>query len=325
MKKRILVIGLVLVLILGALAGCGGNKSSDMAVSEEPMANYGMSKQSAPQVMLTADMADGGNYLVAESKAEYEQNVEVGEVNFDEKIIYTSDITIETENFMDSINAIEEKVAEVKGYIQNSSIHGRGFDEGDPRYGYYLIRVPKESFDYVKKTAENWGSVINKSTNSSDVSEQYFDTESRIETLEIQQERLLALLEKADKMEDILTIERELQNVRYQLESYTSSIRRLDSQIEYSTISVNVYEVKDVTVVPIGFGEELVDQIKSSAKAFGEFLKATLFAGIYYIPYLAIFAVVIVVLARRIRKVEIKGKIKNPIKTRKSQKEEIEE
>ena len=301
MKRKIGIVLLILVIIASAFTGCGSrSEKSEDSVEYDKSYNTGMQ---APEIAVTS--SKNAEYALDEAM---DNGSSIGVLN--DKIIYTADISLETENFNESIEAIEKKTEEVKGYIQSSSINGKGFDEGDAKYGYYVLRIPKTSFNYVKKAAEQWGSITNMSSNSSDVSEQYFDTEARLETLTIQEERLLALLQKADKMEDILNIERELQNVRYQIETYTGSIRRLDSQIDYATISVNIYEVKNVTIVPKTFIQEVIEEIKASARSFGRFLEDSLFTVIYLVPYLAIIIALILIFRKRI----INIKLGNPIK-----------
>lgn len=84
--------------------------------------------------------------------------------------------------------------------------------------------------------------------------------------LETEQERLLALLEKAENVEDIITIENRLSDVRYELENYESQIRLLDNQIDYSTVYVDISEVSRVTDTgKQGFFEEVApDSVTAS-------------------------------------------------------------
>ena len=78
---------------------------------------------------------------------------------------------------------------------------------------------------------------------------QYVSTESRVKALETEQTRLLELLENAETMEDLLTIEKRLTEVRWELENYASQLRVLDNQVNYSTIHLNIWEVDEPTVI----------------------------------------------------------------------------
>ena len=67
--------------------------------------------------------------------------------------------------------------------------------------------------------------------------------------METEQDRLLELLENAETMEDLLTIEERLTDVRWELENYASQLRVLDNQVNYSTIYLSIREVDEPTVI----------------------------------------------------------------------------
>lgn len=232
------------------------------------------------------------------------------------KIIYRSEITIETEKFESATESIENEVKEIGGYIESSSIRGRGLDEEDPRYGNYVLRIPESEFTSFKNIAKNWGNIISINTDSEDVSTQYYDLKTRMETLNIQEERLLELLKKADRMEDMIALERELQDVRYQIENHTSTVKKLDELINYSTITIHVREVERLSIVPKSFGEEILESIKASAKSFVEVSQNIIITLIYLIPYLVV-AVIIILLIRK--KVSGFSKISLPWRKHKKQ------
>ena len=93
------------------------------------------------------------------------------------------------------------------------------------------------------------GTVTYTNKSSEDVTLDYIDVESRIEALEVEQERLLTLLESAQDLESVIQLESRLSEVRYQLESYHSAKNRYDSLIDYSTVHLSVREVQQVTTV----------------------------------------------------------------------------
>lgn len=95
-----------------------------------------------------------------------------------------------------------------------------------------------------------------------DITETYFDSQAHLTSLKIQEERLLAILEKAEKLEDVITLESALSDVRYQIESLTASLRRMDSQVAYSYLNISLQEVveyQEIQEKPKTFGEKLRD------------------------------------------------------------------
>mgnify|MGYP002226154573 CR=1 FL=1 len=77
----------------------------------------------------------------------------------------------------------------------------------------------------------------------------YVDLQSHRDALQTEQERLLQLLEQAESIEDIITIEQRLSDVRYQLESMESQLRSYDNQVDYSTVYLYIDEVEVYTPV----------------------------------------------------------------------------
>ncbi len=286
MIKRAGVLTVIIIMILSLISGCG--VSQDRAAIEE--------SAMAPDENMDQDMSrteeDGG-----ESAVDYAGKQIIRTAN--NKIIYKAEISLQTKDFDETTQSIENKVNEVGGYIESSSIEGRGIQEKDPRYAYYVLRIPKEKFEYIKKTAENWGNISSIHTNSEDVTEAYYDIEAKLETKYIQEERLLELLKKADKLEDIIALERELQEVRYQIENNTVTLKKMDSLIDYSTITVNVYEVEEVTIVPDTFSKEMKEAVKESGKLFADFVQNAVISLIYIMPYLVLLIILIILLRKK--------------------------
>jgi hypothetical protein len=215
-----------------------------------------------------------------------------------QKIIFRSDMYLETVDLDKTLTKINDQVLSVRGYIESSSVNGNRNDENNPRYASYVIRVPGNQFEAVKKAAGTWGTVISESTSSQDVTRQYIDTEARVKTLKVQEERLLALLTKAQKLDDIILLEGRLSEIRLQIESFTGSLSELDALVDYATLSLNITEVKEIAVVPQNFGERILETIKDSLKQFGLITENGVMAVIYLLPYVLIVIILVLVIRR---------------------------
>ena len=122
------------------------------------------------------------------------------------------------------------------------------------------------------------------------------------------------MLNKAEYVEDMLNIEDRLSNVRYQIESLVTALTNWDSKVNYSTLSLDVQEVKELTIEkPIArtFGEDLRDGIQTSFEWLGQAGKDVLLFVASALPLLVIPAVLIVIIALVIRHNRRK-KRKNP-------------
>lgn len=313
--KKIFIVFLILLMIF-SIGGCSVKTASIGNTDSEGTSNSG----SAPEINYGKSLADGSQEAPRQDQSAeahpmtatpYDQ---VGGfvIGSSQKIIFRSDMSIETVDFDQTLTTINESIRSAGGYIESSSINGSKTDENNPRYASYLIRVPSNQFESMKKAAESWGTLIIENTSSQDVTKQYVDTEARVKTLKVQEERLLALLSKAQKLDDIILLEGRLSEIRLQIESFTGSLNELDALVDYATVSVNLVEVKEIAVVPVNFGERILETIKASLKLFGQMTESVVMALIYMLPYMLVIIVLVLVM----RKIDflpkvLKGKAKD--------------
>ncbi len=109
------------------------------------------------------------------------------------------------------------------------------------------MRIPSAHLDPFLSQINEQSNVTNRSESIEDVTLQYSDIESRNKTLAVEQERLWALLEKADTLEAVIALEERLSEIRYELESFESQLRLYDNQVDYSTVYLNIDEVRVFT------------------------------------------------------------------------------
>lgn len=170
----------------------------------------------------------------------------VNNANVSQKIIFTGQVSFQTLDFEKTRTLLTEYVTSIGGYQQNSSIQGGGIGFQGLKSAEYLFRIPKTKYNQAFIDLRKFGTVVFEQSSGEDVTDKYFDTEARLKSLKIQQERLQALLQKAIKMEDILKIEKELQTTYYEIENYTGTLKKWDSLVEYSTLMVNIKEVEEI-------------------------------------------------------------------------------
>ncbi len=221
----------------------GGNSwanSDGMVVTESMDASYGwysdekdvLYKSEAP--MQSAPTQNGTG------------TVEAGTVTTQRKTIKTARLTLQTLDFDQFAVALDAKLLETGSYLQYADVGGKDY-YGGRRYATYTVRVPAERLNEFLSGMEGIATVTNKTLGETDVTLSYVDTESRVKSLKIEQERLFALLEKADTLDAIIQLESRLSEVRYEIENYEAQLRTYDDKIAYSTVTMSVSEVKKVT------------------------------------------------------------------------------
>lgn len=243
MKNRKLLPALLLVLCL-ALSACGsaglssasGNKANGESFDfQAPQASAAPSEMPAPMPDAPG-MADGS---FSESGGGYYDNT---------KIIRTAELVLQTTDFDGAVAALDDLVLNRnKGYYESSDFSYGGYSGSGERQASFTVRVPKENFDAFLSAVGDVAHVVSRNTGVQDVGEAYYDAELRLSTLKTKHERLLTLLEKAELMEDIISLESALSDVEYEIQLYTSTLKRYDGLIDFSTISISLREVVRVS------------------------------------------------------------------------------
>lgn len=234
--KRYLSVSLVLLLLLGMLTGCGAKNA--MTEAAAPAAGAPMATEAAMEEVLYDEAGSG----ISNTATAMPEN---------QKLIRTVYLDAQTTSMDGVMSWLENRVAELGGYFEQKSIRRSGSrDDGSYyRYADMVIRVPAENLDgFLAQIGEN-AVVTSTREETENVTLQYVSTKSRVEALETEQKRLLELLENAESMEDLLTIESRLTDVRWELENYASQLRVLDNQVDYSTVYLNINEVDKPRVV----------------------------------------------------------------------------
>ncbi|MBK1810353.1 DUF4349 domain-containing protein [Clostridium sp. YIM B02505] len=212
------------------------------------------------------------------------------------KIIKSGELTIQSLKFDESISSITKAVEKLGGYIENSSIDGKktvGQEQFVARNAKLQVKIPKDKFDGFISDTGNYGTVIFKSIKGEDITSSYFDTEARVNSLKVQEERLLELLKKSGSLKDVFEIEQQLSNIRYQIESLTGNLKKWDNLVEFSSLTININEVEEIKAVdkaPKGFGEKLVYNFKQSIISLGALLKGFVLIIASALPYLVILS-----------------------------------
>ena len=314
MKKRIHLLSVLLAIAMLA-TGCGASAKYESAASAPMAADMAMEEAVAEEAYEMEAPAAG-----ATTSSEVSQTVQVGR-----KLIRTFDMNIETKEFDEVMAGIQSKVQELGGYIEQSSLDGgSAYYSHYNRYSDMTVRVPSDKLDSFVENVKESANVTYISESTEDITLKYVDTESRKIALETERDRLLELLEKAETVEDIITIEGRLSEVRYQLESYASQLRTYDNLVDYSTVHISIREVdRETKVEPKTFWEEVTEEFGDSLYGIGRDCKRFEIWFLGSTPYLLIWAVVIVIAVIGFRIIGKKRRLKKVLKTTEIEKEDL--
>ena len=154
------------------------------------------------------------------------------------RVIRTASVMLEVGD-LDQMASRLTRIAEVAGgFIADSSFA----QAGSTPEGTFVLRVPAPRFADVLSQVEELGHVQQRRISGQDVTEEYVDLRSRIRNLERYEQRLLAFVDRAAKVSDLLAIEQELARVRGEIEMLTGRARYLDRQVDLASIQVSAHE-----------------------------------------------------------------------------------
>jgi len=156
----------------------------------------------------------------------------------DRKLIKTGTLSFECEDLNKTRSAIETAVKQYGGFVMNEQLHHRTDSSGQD----LTIRVPFENFDaLISGISQQAQHLDRRDIRIEDVTERYFDTETRLSVKRQVETRYRELLGMAKNVKDILAIEEQLAILRENIEGAEAQLKRLDDQVALSTLDVSYY------------------------------------------------------------------------------------
>ena len=156
------------------------------------------------------------------------------------KLIRNAQVELEVVKFDDAVQRITAFATEDRGFVATSSSERQA--NGKLR-GTLVVKVLPETLDEFLLKLRSIGEVKNQTLGTDDVTKQYFDTESRLNNARVMEQRLIDILKtKSTKVADLLEVEKELGRVREQIEQMQGSIKYLDAQIAFATVTITLAE-----------------------------------------------------------------------------------
>ena len=308
MKKKLSIL-LALILIVSLFCGCGGNAKSEAAYDMAPAAAGDMYYAASESKAVNDAGWSQTNAAEAPSapKPKIENETQTGSsLPANVKLIYRANIELESTEFDDAVSGLDALVQQMGGYFEQSELNNYN---GRYRHGYYTVRVPAANFEAFCEGVGSLCKLNNISRSAEDVSEAYYDLESRLATQQTKLERLQSLLKKADVMEDIIELESAISDTELAIEQLTGSLRKYDSLVGYSTVNITLSEVYKITETEepaIGFGAKLAAAFKSGSRRFvnnlGDFVIDFARGWVGWLIFFAIVAVIVLLIRRGVRR-----------------------
>ncbi len=278
-------------------------KDQSMEIPRSEAPSYGIatddarSEESAPELkMFSANESiesEGQTFDVTTSEI---NNRDIRQKQSGRKVINNAFVNLDIEEYDEKFDQIVNIISTKGGHIQHSNTEYKHYVRENPeeslKRGNLSVRVPESAFLDTVNEIKAIGIVTNYGSSGEDITTQYRDTANEIENLKVQEERLREIMLKAENVEDILAVERELTRVRGNINAMTGDIQRWDDLVELSTINISLNEVvnKDKRIQTVS------DNIWDKAgKGFIRTINGLLeFAEIIFIGFVSFLPIIII-------------------------------
>lgn len=181
------------------------------------------------------------------------------------KIIREGFISIETDDYVKTRNALTGIVAQWDGFVAQENEERSHYQQSNR----LQIRVPSGTFENMMQAVEGVAKIVHqKRIQSKDVTEEYVDLAARLKAKQAAEERYYTFLRKAQNVEEMLLIQAPLRSIREEIEAVKGRLRFLDDQTSLSSLEVYIIQP---------FEEDVVEEIEQDG--FFSDIKMALFSG----------------------------------------------
>lgn len=205
---------------------------------------------------------------------------------YSKKIVKNGNINVEVENLTTSEDIVSKWVTKYEGYISNTY--------STKTLISITAKIPTAKFDEAMNEVGTFGKVVNRSIYTDDVTDQYYDLETRLKNRKILQSKLQDYLKSAKDISELLKIENQLNSVTSEIESMESQFKNLNTRIDYATINVECFLPENTTEDGFDtpdFGNELSDFGHKALYFFSGFGIAILYIIIFGVPIILLAAI----------------------------------
>jgi len=296
---------LLLTLALLSLSGCGNMRSgpdNESATTSQPQAKS-YERAQAPQAR---------SEIASNQPVATQQNISLDQADaanaasqaLERKIIRNANLTIEVTSPPESQRKISTIAESHQGFVVTSEATQRTTEDASkPLITVNLVvRVPAAQFNQAMEEIRAFGArIIQEKITGQDVTEEFMDLEARIKNQKALEAQFLEIMKRAAKVEDALNVQRELAEVRTEIEKLEGRKRFLENQASLSTITVTLQSPTQI-VNAAGFWYSIRSAFSDGVEAAAAIVLFLIRVVITLLPILILLVLPIALIARFIFK-----------------------
>lgn len=284
---------LFIVLLSFVLAACSNNSQEQASDSSE-----GSTEETSADQSESEQSTNGLSEAPPSNQEATNEESTIIDNSEDRMLIYNAIIELETEDYDQFRQQLDQRMAANEAYIVEANISKR---ENGRRQGQIRLRVPQSNFEKLLGGFEEISqSIISQNITGRDVTEEYIDLESRLSAKEKIESRLLTFLEEAEATDSLLKISQDLERVQSEIEVLKGKMNYLQNQSDFATITLQVTETKvvvpDVGGTSLNTWEKTKQAFAHSLNGLTTFVSWTFVTVIGYSPIFIPIALIIAVI-----------------------------
>ena len=262
-----------------------------------PSASRGGSEVGAP-APATVDSAAGFTGTAATAP---DKGIPTVVVSGDRNLILTAKIDMRSKDPWATSDRAQAIASGLGGDVLNLSQSG----SADTRSASLTIRVPSSRFgDALQQLKSLEGEVQTSGVSAQDVTDQFIDLQARLTAKQAEEQRYIAILNRANTIDEILKVDASLGSVRTQIEQLTAQINSIKQRTDFSTISMSI---STLSALPGDTTSKVWDPSKTVGRALAAlgammqvFADVVIWLVVFgWLPLLAFAAVILATRMRR--------------------------
>ena len=329
-KRKNIIVVLLICLILCVCTACSemssdsgstldnmaaGNVDSEITSQSNSGTVYNEKSQSA-DVSESESYDENGNQVEnedvsqqTETEPQSEKTNQTDVQLSEEKMVYNGSISVEAVDYQKVLDSVKKVIFDYQGIIESYS----NSDVSDNWYydDYYknsatlssvlTVRIPSAKLNAFLETfrssvGESGGKIITDEMTAVNMTSHYHSCELELKGLKKQEVSLLAMMDKAKTIDEMITVQDRLTTVQTQIDQLQSTLNQIDTDVAYSQFMISIQEVMEYRNPDNPRKtEHFIDRLKNafddSIEGFCHFLEQFLFGVMYWLPYLLFFGI----------------------------------
>lgn len=285
-------------LIAGCSSANGGSANSKGNMSAQkgsPAAGSAAGDMISSDSEAAEEPASMGNGTEQTSGGGFATGTAAGAEGFNQKIIYTATLSMQVDELASAATSLRNAIHQSGGYILQFQDTRHEGEVG----ASYTIKVPAAGFmSFIDRIEQIKHRDFERNIGGKDVSEEYVDLESRMKARQLVETRLLAMMEKAVRADDLLKFSQQLSEVQEEIERIKGRIRYLDNNVSFSTVELRLYQtdqaLKNTSLKNPHLGGRMSDALTASSKVVWEAFNLVLVVLAGAVPVAAVLAVIVI-------------------------------